>query len=111
MAKLYLYPLSIVAAAMWLVHSLFAIMNLTTFECGKGPRHVDYLRGTNTMDLVFSKGLFQNVRVFCQRDSSCRCRARRDSWQPVVWKTPGKIIRDSDDVWNNPWSNKYYSCC
>jgi hypothetical protein len=55
MAKLYLYPLSIVAAAMWLVHSLFAIMNLTTFECGKGPRHVDYLRGTNTMDLVFSK--------------------------------------------------------
>jgi hypothetical protein len=55
MAKLYLYPLSIVAAAMWLVHSLFAIMNLTTFECGKGPRHVDYLRGTKTMDLVFSK--------------------------------------------------------
>lgn len=55
LAKLYLYPLTIVAAGMWITHSLFALMNLTTFECGKGPRHVDYLRGTRTMDVPFSK--------------------------------------------------------
>jgi len=54
-AKLYLYPLTFFAAMMWITHTVFALVNLTTFECGKGPRHIDYLRGTQQMDLPFSK--------------------------------------------------------
>lgn len=54
-AKLYLYPLTIVAAVMWVTHTIFAITNLTTFECGKGPNHIDYLRGTRESDLPFSQ--------------------------------------------------------
>lgn len=55
LAKLYLYPLTFIAALMWVTHTIFAVANLTTFECGKGPRHIDYLRGTQQMDLPFSK--------------------------------------------------------
>ena len=54
-AKLYLYPLTFVAALMWVTHTIFAVLNLTTFECGKGPRHIDYLQGTRQMDLPFSR--------------------------------------------------------
>lgn len=54
-AKLYLYPLAFVAALMWITHTVFAIMNLTTFECGKSSRHIDYLQGTRPMDLPFSQ--------------------------------------------------------
>lgn len=54
-AKFYLYPLTFVAAMIWITHTVFAVLNLTTFECGKGPRHIDYLQGTRQMDLPFSK--------------------------------------------------------
>jgi hypothetical protein len=55
MAKLYLYPLTILSTIMWVTHTIFAITNLTTFECGKGPNHIDYLRGTREFDLPFSQ--------------------------------------------------------
>ncbi len=32
-------------------------------------------------------------------------------WLPTVWKMPTCIDRDSEDWWNHPWSNKYWSCC
>ena len=54
-AKLYLYPLMFAATIMWIMHTVLMLLNLTTFECGKGPRHIDYLRGTRQMDLPFSK--------------------------------------------------------
>jgi hypothetical protein len=33
------------------------------------------------------------------------------SWTPVLWYPPGKIVRDSEDWWEHPWQNKYWSCC
>jgi len=127
-AKLYLYPLWLFAWLMWIVHTIFAITNMTTFECGKGPKHIDYLKGTHGTDFPFSKGFLGNVRLFCcQRDACCSFIQRNNQkkkkttnetassvvagWKPIVWKTPGKIIRDSEDWWEHPWQNKYWSCC
>lgn len=109
MAKTYLYPLTLVALGMLVVHSFFAVSNSTTFECTKGPRHLDYLKGTKESDFPFSKGCFRNLQQFCcQRDTICQ---RQRVWAPIVWQTPGKTIRDSEDWWEHPWQNKYWSCC
>ena len=109
MAKTYLYPLTLVALSMLVVHSFFAVSNSTTFECTKGPRHLDYLQGTKESDFPFSKGCFRNLQQFCcQRDTICQ---RHSAWAPIVWQPPGKIIRDSEDWWEHPWQNKYWSCC
>jgi len=32
-----------------------ALVNMTTFKCGKGSTHIDYLSGTQDMDILFSK--------------------------------------------------------
>jgi hypothetical protein len=82
---------------------------LTTFECSKGPRHLEYLQGTEPMDLPFSKGVLNNLRHFC-----CQASGGGDvnvKWTPEKWLPPGKIIRDSEDWWEYPWQNKYWSCC
>ena len=54
-AKLYLYPLTFFAFIMWIGHSWFALCNVTSFECGKGPDRIDYLRGTRECDIPFSR--------------------------------------------------------
>lgn len=101
-SKLYLYPLCWISVVMLGLHSFFAVANLTTFECSKGPRHLDYLKGTRDMDLPFSKGLRSNLSAYCQFFGR---------WKPRMWTAPGKIIRDSEDWWEHPWQNKYWSCC
>ena len=35
----------------------------------------------------------------------------RREWAPTPWVRPAFIDRDSEDWWNNPWQNKYWSCC
>jgi len=126
-AKFYLYPLTGTAILMLFMHTLFAATNTTTFECSKGPRHLDYLRGTEFTDLPFSAGICGNVRAFCcHRDTAIWDRLVRvvsrnsntgprgggpDEWNPIIWHPPGKIVRDSEDWWNHPWENRYWSCC
>lgn len=130
-AKLYLYPLTFFAVLMWLTHTFFALGNGTTYECGKGPRKIDYLGGTKLMDLPFSRGFWGNIRSFCcyrdilanwlpsfvkyDGDLSVELQKKGNAgvgeWTPVLWRPPGKIDRDSDDWWQNPWENKYWSCC
>jgi hypothetical protein len=113
-AKLYLYTLTFCAVLMAIIHTFNAVGNLTTFECTKGARHLDYLQGTQPMDLPFSKGVIYNVRHFCcQRDAACSYLASGGAakWMPEKWLPPGKIIRDSEDWWEHPWQNKYWSCC
>jgi DHHC palmitoyltransferase len=102
-AKLYLYPLCALSVFMLWLHSFFALSNMTSFECYKGPRHLDYLKGTEEMDLPFSKGCMRNLKSFC-----CD---HYHSTQPKLWHAPGKIVRDSEDWWEHPWRNKYWSCC
>jgi len=106
-AKTYLYPLTFIALIMLVIHTLFALSSSTTFECAKGPRHLEYLKGTREMDFPFSQGCCRNLRRFC-----CEATFSHDhEWSPTVWQTPGKIIRDSEDWWEHPWQNKYWSCC
>ena len=130
MAKLYVYPLTIVAYIMLGLHTFFVITNLTTFECTKGPSHLDYLQNTEeTMDLPFYRGIFQNIYLCCTSDDLCHhsrttigsCWYGRNyrycqrlparPWIPILWEKPGPIVRDSPDWWNHPWKNKYWSCC
>lgn len=118
-SKLYLYPLTLVAWIMLGLHTFFLLCNVTTFEFTKGPRHIDYLQGTEDMDFPFSQGCVGNIRLCCISDTLCNstklCLGHRQEnhprWKPVLWQKPGKIIRDSPDWWNHPWQNKYWSCC
>jgi DHHC palmitoyltransferase len=115
-AKLYLYPLTLVAWIMLAMHTFFLFSNVTTFECSKGPRHIDYLQGTQDMDLPYSQGLVGNIRFCCVSDGWLGRpffprNSNLSAWKPTLWRTPGKIIRDSPDWWNHPWQNKYWSCC
>jgi DHHC palmitoyltransferase len=125
-AKLYIYPLSLVAFIMLALHTFFIITNLTTFECTIGPKHLDYLQNTEeTMDLPFYRGILQNIYLCCKSDDLCcnalrRCdcgrrrsirQPQRPPWTPILWEKPGPIVRDSPDWWNHPWKNKYWSCC
>mmetsp|Transcript_24333 Transcript_24333/g.36429 ORF Transcript_24333/g.36429 Transcript_24333/m.36429 type:complete len:378 (+) Transcript_24333:108-1241(+) len=111
-ASCYLWPLLVFALLMWIVHTSFAITNSTSFECSKGPRHLEYLHGTRECDYPFSNGMDHNIRNFCcLRDEAWNKFIGKRHWTPTMWKPPGKIIRDSDDCFEHPWENKYYSCC
>ena len=135
-SKLYMYSIYIVAILLWMIHTTLALGNTTTFEATKGPEHIDYLEGTNMMDLPFSRGLLYNVRLFFSRDDcylwikdgrigeilNCCCfkansgknklhKKTADNWTPILWKMPEFIDRESEDWWNHPWQNKYWSCC
>jgi len=108
-AKCYLYLLRFCAWLMVVIHSWMVTTNSTTFELSKGARHIDYLKGTKLADLPFSKGLIGNLQMFCcQKDVFIE---KEQPWRPTLWQPPGKIVRDSEDWWANPWQNKYWSCC
>mmetsp|Transcript_16424 Transcript_16424/g.47204 ORF Transcript_16424/g.47204 Transcript_16424/m.47204 type:complete len:423 (-) Transcript_16424:1339-2607(-) len=113
LAKMYVYPLTLLALVMWVTHTWIALSSVTTFECGKA-RHLEYMRGTKAGDLPFSKGLDGNIRSFCcVRDTTWHwiMGLSDQHWTPTVWRPPGKIVRDSTDWWEHPWENKYWSCC
>lgn len=127
--RLYLYPILVVASILFIIHTLLMITNSTSFEFGKASGHIDYLRGTRMMDFPFGQGLFNNLHLFFRRDDMSRrfCRhsnemkrtiSTRDEeqlvdneWIPILWKMPMFIERDSEEWWNHPWQNKYWSCC
>mmetsp|Transcript_9821 Transcript_9821/g.21189 ORF Transcript_9821/g.21189 Transcript_9821/m.21189 type:complete len:594 (-) Transcript_9821:211-1992(-) len=140
LTKMYLYPLTFFAVLMWISHTFFALGNVTTYECGKGSKKIDYLSATKEMDLPFSRGCVTNIRLFCcyrdamaaswlyipsvlryddndgielmrKRKKQWGDTGRKEGWAPILWRLPGKIDRDSDSVWENPWENKYWSCC
>ena len=148
LAKCYLYPTNFIVWLLWMIHTVLALGNTTTFEMGAAADRADYLQGTNTWDLPFGRGPRHNLRVFFTRDDACRriktwCAGRvgwrppRDrggdgdrgahaapvatnapdgattdeAWIPVLWKMPDFIERDSEDWYNHPWQNKYWSCC
>ena len=129
MSRMYFYSILFVATVLFTIHTLLMMTNSTSFEFGKASGHIDYLRGTRMMDFPFSQGIFSNLRVFfCRDDVSKRLLRRRANpqeevrsgdegesldvdWRPTVWKMPKSIVRDSEDWWNHPWQNKYWSCC
>ena len=127
LAKLYMYPIYLGVALLWITHTFLAVANVTTFEATKGPEHIEYLRGTRMFDFPFGEGLCRNLYVFFARDNASELIARlvafvdrrrvhptkgeMDVWKPMPWKMPAYIERDSEDWWNHPWQNKYWSCC
>jgi hypothetical protein len=134
-AKVYFYPLYGIVILLLIIHTILALGNCTTFEMTKGPGNIDYLVNTKMMDCPFGNGVFYNIRMFIMRDdifTSRDCCWRsfkrrrlgeiegettshdKDSevvWVPTLWKMPTRILRDSEDWWNHPWQNKYWSCC
>ena len=128
-SKLYLYPILAIATILFTIHTLLMMTNSTSFEFGKAAGHIDYLRGTKMMDFPFGRGLFGNLLQFFGRDDAsktlsglpcAKCLAANSNgrgevidieWTPILWKMPRFIERDSEEWWNHPWQNKYWSCC
>ena len=111
LAKCYLYTVLVSTLILAVTHTFFALSNGTTFETIKASR-LEYLKGTESFDMPFSKGFIENTRLFCcDRDALCDKLHSRTPWRPKLWHPPGKIIRDSEDWWEHPWQNKYWSCC
>lgn len=109
--KCYLYFLAFGAYVMLVIHTLMILTNSTTFEWAVGHK-LDYLRDTQPTDLIFSQGCLRNVKIRCRMEQhACGWRQRDPKWEPIIWNPPGKIVRDSEDWWNHPWQNKYWSCC
>ena len=126
-ARTYMYPLFASVLLIWIIHTLLVLGNVTTFELTKGSEHIDYLYGTGMLDFPFGQGLCSNLRTFIMRDDMAVWFVRHCSkvgsmsndtiinetseWVPMVWKLPISIDRESEDWWNHPWQNKYWSCC
>jgi hypothetical protein len=125
-ARMYMYPLFGSVVLIWIIHTILGMGNVTTFELTKGSVHIDYLYGTNMLDFPFGRGLWCNLRTFIMRDDIAvwfvRLCSRAGSmsnntinetneWVPMVWKMPISIDRESEEWWNHPWQNKYWSCC
>lgn len=106
-----IYIWLIVVLPLFIFHTWLACTNTTSYETAKGADGVWYYApGTRECDLPFSRGVFANLRAFCcVRDGMWEILGKR--WSPSTWKPPGAINHDSDDIFENPWTNKYYSCC
>jgi hypothetical protein len=110
--KLYLYGVFAAAHLLFIIHTYLILANKTTFECNIGVK-LDYLRDTQPSDCVFSQGMCSNIWQTIHLDDAVLFRrTNKDySWTPMLWQRQERIIRDSDDVWNHPWQNKYWHCC
>lgn len=113
-AKIFIYLLTFLAFMMVIVHTWMMLTNSTTFEIEK-REHLEYLGGTEMCDLPFSKSLCHNIYLFCcKKDDliiSTRWKKKPMTWRPIPWKPTGPINRNSEDWINNPWQNKYWTCC
>ena len=117
--KVYLYLIKISAFVMCASHTYIILFNLSTFELNIGT-NLDYMRDTRTIDCPFSRGgCLANIRLKIYLDSFCSSlpspfrrsnNNNQNHWSPMIWKRE-EIIRDSDDWWNHPYENKYWSCC
>lgn len=69
--------------------------------------------GTNPKDcdLPYSRGICRNLRLFFCELEGWPWLSRSRAWAPQTWQYPGVIDRESDDVVNNVWENRYYACC
>merc|ERR1712150_331667 len=126
-SKVYVYSLTFTALIMWITHSFLAISNTTTFEFTSGG-HLDYLQGISTFDFPFSRSLISNLKSFCLQNDGCtnphnslgegynvirNNNIYSEEWIPISWKldTSRKDYKEREDWWNNPFSNKYWTCC
>ena len=129
--KMYVYLLTVSATVIVIVHTAFVLTNSTTFECSKGSKYIDYLQnsGIDVMDFPFSNGILYNLyHFFCIRNTIIKTTSslpsldieqqqeqqqQQQKWIPIMWERPSKRtnLNNSTDWYNNPWRNKYWSCC
>jgi hypothetical protein len=94
------------------------LSSMTTYEMIKGPEAIEYLSGTDDCDLPFSRDICSNIGRFVSRDSiftnALYCLTRDErylSWAPSTHSLPASIDRKADNITDNLWQNRYYSCC
>jgi hypothetical protein len=104
-----LYILLAFVGGLYVFHTWLACTCMTTYEFMRSER-IDYLKGTRDFDLPYSRGLGTNLKFFFFKDGLLHI-IFNHKWQPQNWKLPGKIVRDSEEWWDNLWENKYWSCC
>mmetsp|Transcript_17767 Transcript_17767/g.32753 ORF Transcript_17767/g.32753 Transcript_17767/m.32753 type:complete len:388 (+) Transcript_17767:358-1521(+) len=94
---------------LFLFHTFLALSSMTSYEFLSSDR-IHYLKGTRDFDLPFSRGLYNNLKQFCWLDGLRLALFPLSEWTPRKWEL---LItdRDSEDVWNNIWENRYWSCC
>ena len=114
-AALAVWPFMLGVGGLWALHTFFMLANMTMYEFLRADK-VRYLTNTREFDLPFSNGLLGNVRFFFASDALChglvaRLTGTRAPWRPHAWPHPGPIERDSTDIINHCWENKYWSCC
>ena len=108
------YLLLVFLASLWGLHTWLAVTNGTTYELIRGPSGVWYLRGTELCDIPFSRGIIKNISEFCCVRDGLVAAAVKRQWAPRNYTPPSQatpLDRNSDDVIENIWENRYYSCC
>ena len=109
--SLFMWPLGFALVSLLGFHTWLACTNATGYEMLHYPHRIWYMRHLRFCDLPFSAGIVHNLRGFCcLRDAMCAQIYGRQ-WKPHRWHVPTAINRDSDDVLENCWENRYYSCC
>lgn len=106
-----LYLLLAFVGGLFLLHSWLAITGSTSYELLKGPKRVWYLRHTRMCDYPFSTGILANLRRFCCTSDALCSSVYGKEWKPHRWDVPGRVVRDSEDVLEHCWENRFWSCC
>jgi hypothetical protein len=106
-----LWGFQLFVGSLWMLHTWLAATGSTSYELLKGPAKIWYLRHTQMCDYPFSRGLLINLRDFCCVSDGLWRGLYGADWRPKEWQVPGKIERDSEDVMEHCWENRYWSCC
>ena len=127
-AHIVFWLMQLLVFGLWVFHCWLAATNTTSFETAAGARRLWYLYGTEPKDcdLPFSRGLAHNLRLFfcCVLDGcgsgppaapqgagGAAAPGARLRWAPHEWPAAVTIDRESDNVCENVWETRYWSCC
>ena len=112
-AAVIVWILFLSVGGLFLLHTFLAVSNMTSYEFMRSNK-VWYLKekATRDFDLPFSRGLAWNLKFFFffgmpwySRDDG------RDPDEDYAWPEIAPIERESENVWEHLWENKYWSCC
>jgi len=102
-----LHFILLLIGGLFVFHSFLLVVNMTTYEF-MASHERDYLKGTEDWDFPFSQSPTRNLTLGCWTNG---LELIYKEWKPYSWARRKHIDRNSDNVWESPWQNKYYSCC
>lgn len=102
-----LHLLLLLIAGLFIFHTFLLVVNMTTFEF-MASHERDYLEGTEDWDFPFSQSPTRNLTLACWTHG---LELLYKPWKPHSWARRKHINRNSENIWESPWQNKYYSCC